>query len=198
MTQELDLDVGCHRRPIWGAGGPVTYYTKWPLSCCPAAFGSLPIHPFSPNSNLRIHFLLVRLTTCFFPLSFKEEESGSSTDMSICRSGVLFSSMRDSATAAAAAGAGVLGAAEGDCAGGGDQRAAADSLIMGEDGCGDFSYGDQVKVNKNNYTLTFSRSDGSMIASTASGCGTTDILADTRPTGTIIRRKDRGIGPFLL
>ena len=107
--------------------------------------------------------------------------------------------MRDSATTAAAAyGAGggkdgVLGA-EGDCAGGGDQlaMAAADSLIMGQDGCGDFSYSEQVKVNKNNYTLTFSRSDGSMIASTTSGCGTTDILADIRPTGTIIRRKDRG------
>ena len=121
--------------------------------------------------------------------------------MSICRSEVLFSSMRDSATTAAAAAAygagggkdGVLGA-EGDCAGGGDQlaMAAADSLIMGQDGCGDFSYSEQVKVNKNNYTLTFSRSDGSMIASTTSGCGTTDILADIRPTGTIIRRKDRG------
>ena len=118
--------------------------------------------------------------------------------MSICRSEVLFSSMRDSATAAALSGAGGgrsgVPGAEGDCAGGGDlQRAAAtDSLIMGEDGCGDFSYSEQVKVNKNNYTLTFSRSDGSMIASTTSGCGTTDILADTRPTGTIIRRKDRG------
>ena len=141
---------------------------------------------------------------CFYQL-FQEEESGSSTDMSICRSEVLFSSMRDSATAAAAACAagvgrsgGVLSAAEGECAGGGgggaDQLAAADSLIMGEDGCGDFSYSEQVKVNKNNYTLTFSRSDGSMIASTASGCGTTDILADIRPTGTIIRRKDRGNG----
>ena len=116
--------------------------------------------------------------------------------MSICRSEVLFSSMRDSATAAAlGAGGGrssVPGAEDG-CAGGGDQGAAAtDSLIMGVDGCGDFSYSEQVKVNKNNYTLTFSRSDGSMIASTTSGCGTTDILADTRPTGTIIRRKDRG------
>ena len=120
--------------------------------------------------------------------------------MSICRSEVLFSSMRDSATAAAlgAGGGGgrtgVLGA-EGESAGGGDQLVAgtADSLIMGEDGCGDFSYSEQVKVNKNNYTLTFSRSDGSMIASTASGCGTTDILADMRPTGTIIRRRDRGL-----
>lgn len=119
--------------------------------------------------------------------------------MSICRSEVLFSSMRDSATAAALGGAGGgrsgVPGAEGDCAGGGGDlqgAVATDSLIMGEDGCGDFSYSEQVKVNKNNYTLTFSRSDGSMIASTTSGCGTTDILADTRPTGTIIRRKDRG------
>ena len=116
--------------------------------------------------------------------------------MSICRSEVLFSSMRDSATAGGGGGgAGLLGA-EGGGAGGVEggllaAAAAVDSLIMGEDGCGDFSYSEQVKANKNNYTLTFSRSDGSMMAS-SSGCGTTDILADTRPTGTIIRRKDRG------
>ena len=113
--------------------------------------------------------------------------------------------MRDSATAVGAGGdgAGLLGA-EGGGAGGGEggllaasAAVAADSLIMGEDGCGDFSYSEQVKANKNNYTLTFSRSDGSMMAS-SSGCGTTDILADTRPTGTIIRRKDRGMDALLL
>ena len=151
-----------------------------------------------------MHFLLVRLRctdihTLSFQL-FQEEESGSSTDMSICRSELLFSSMRDSATAGGAGGggggAGLLGA-EGGGAGGREggllaaAAVAADSLIMGEDGCGDFSYSEQVKANKNHYTLTFSRSDGSMMAS-SSGCGTTDILADTRPTGTIIRRKDRG------
>ncbi len=131
--------------------------------------------------------------------------------MSICRSEVLFSSMRDSATGAAIAAAGGSGsgsaavgsrAAMGASGVGSGLRdsligagvGATDSLIMGEDGCGDFSYSEQVKVNKNNYTLTFSGGGpnyssmfGSMMTSSSGGGAAgavppADVLAGLRLT----------------
>ena len=111
----------------------------------------------------------------------EEESGGSSTDMSICRSEALFSSMRDSATNAhmqqfltsrtsgiGAAGAGVLVAGGGaDGAGGAESGNNAGSLL--QDSLIDLNLSEQVKVNKNHYTLTFSgQPDGSLIASLVS------------------------------
>ena len=90
-----------------------------------------------------------------FKFIFQEEESGgSSTDMSICRSEVLFSSMRDSV-----ADPNLIGGAGGAL----QDSLCQDSLLVD----GDFNYSEQVKVNKNNYTLTYSGHGamGSFIAS---------------------------------
>ena len=73
--------------------------------------------------------------------------------MSICRSEVLFSSMRDSMDPNLIGGAGgVL-----------QDSLCQDSLLVDPD----FNYSEQVKVNKNNYTLTYSGHGamGSLIAS---------------------------------
>jgi hypothetical protein len=138
--------------------------------------------------------------------------------MSICcRSEVLFSSMRDSATGGGVGGgsgialgaeaAAVMGASGGGVA---SERmmgnllrdslivGATDSLILGEEGgCGDFSYSEQVKVNKNNYTLTFSGggpNSGSMFGSmmTSSTAAPGDILADIRPPFRMITGHNTG------
>ena len=73
--------------------------------------------------------------------------------MSICRSEVLFSSMRDSMDPNLVAGAG----------GTLQDSLCQDSLLID----GDFNFSEQVKVNKNNYTLTYSGHGamGSLIAS---------------------------------
>ena len=73
--------------------------------------------------------------------------------MSICRSEVLFSSMRDSVDPNLIGGAG--GALQ--------DSLCQDSLLVDPD----FNYSEQVKVNKNNYTLTYSGHGamGSFIAS---------------------------------
>lgn len=115
----------------------------------------------------------------------EEESGGSSTDMSICRSEILFSSMRDSVDPNQAGRGGVEGVLQ--------DSLCQDSLLVD----GDFNYSEQVrrfivfinnivletklkssflmlkilhfqvKVNKNNYTLTYSGHGamGSFIAS---------------------------------
>ena len=98
----------------------------------------------------------------------EEESGGSSTDMSICRSEPLFSSMRDSEMQ------NVLK----NSLGGQDQGAAMrlptqDSLIQDSLTDEDFNFGEKVTVNKNNYTLTYSGQGviGSFIASMVSSAG---------------------------
>ncbi len=109
-------------------------------------------------------------------LSQEEESGGSSTDMSICRSEALFSSMRDSAkvedgaaAAAAAAAAGgaaaapdpaaAAGAVGGAAAASGGAAVALNSSLISDsliDGACSIDFTEQVKVNKNHYQLTYS------------------------------------------
>ena len=104
------------------------------------------------NGSSSTDFLLRKCANKLEILQFllqEEESGGSSTDMSICRSEALFSSMRDSANMA------MLPP---------DIRESliADSLI---DGAEDLDLTEQVKVNKNHYTLTYSRHGSIMTAS---------------------------------
>ncbi len=110
-------------------------------------------------------------------LSQEEESGGSSTDMSICRSEALFSSMRDSAKvedgaaaaaaeAAAAGGAAAApdpaaaaGAVGGAAAASGGAAVALNSSLISDsliDGACSIDFTEQVKVNKNHYQLTYS------------------------------------------
>ena len=79
--------------------------------------------------------------------------------MSICRSEALFSSMRDSATMAVGARRQQQQQQQQGLVGGDDlkQSLIQDSLI---DGAGDLDFSEQVKANKNHYTLTYSSNGG--------------------------------------
>ena len=113
--------------------------------------------------------------------------------MSICRSEALFSSMRDSTGGAGDAGglklhqqfhvgAGLGGGGGGGAGGGvvGAAGGAPDGSLI-QDSLIDLNFSEQVKVNKNNYTLTFSgRPDGSLIAS---------LVASTSSAGATVQPK---------
>ena len=100
--------------------------------------------------------------------------------MSICRSEVLFSSMmRDSGSGGGVVPGGGVGGGGAlphpPVVGGGgaatlstSSNIVQDSLLV--DG-GDFNYSDQVKVNKNNYTLTFSQGQMSLYGSMSASAG---------------------------
>ena len=137
-------------------------------------------------SPARLNFLISVLSLF---LGWKqEEESGSSTDMSVCRSEPLFSSMRDSEMQSE------LNNPVKDhrvVDGGGGAAAIAnlprnvgqDSLIQDSLTDEDFNFGEKVTVNKNNYTLTFSGQGviSSFIASMVSSTG-----ANLEPPGTVL------------
>ena len=92
--------------------------------------------------------------------------------MSICRSEALFSSMRDSAEQpmGLTGGGGVVGRLGGDGLDAIGEDGVQDSLCQDSLVDADFNYSEQVKVNKNNYTLTYSGHGamGSFIASMVS------------------------------
>ncbi|CAF2740249.1 RUSC2 [Lepeophtheirus salmonis] len=106
--------------------------------------------PIITDTNLaEIDFEDFRNEDLVYAFSCGEEESGSSsTDMSICRSEVLFSSTNQPNYLATLV--------EGQS----DSCLIQDSLTDAE-----FNYSEQLKANKNHYTLTYSRVDGSMIVS---------------------------------
>eukprot|EP00096_Caligus_rogercresseyi_P001788 TRINITY_DN1302_c1_g1_i2.p1 TRINITY_DN1302_c1_g1~~TRINITY_DN1302_c1_g1_i2.p1 ORF type:complete len:608 (-),score=215.55 TRINITY_DN1302_c1_g1_i2:2539-4362(-) len=108
--------------------------------------------PIITDTNLaEIDFEDFRNEDLVYAFSCGEEESGgSSTDMSICRSEVLFSSTHQPNYLATLV--------EGQS----DSCLIQDSLTDAE-----FNYSEQLKANKNHYTLTYSRVDGSMILSAA-------------------------------
>ena len=135
-------------------------------------------------SPARLNFLISVLS--LFWGRKQEEESGSSTDMSVCRSEPLFSSMRDSemqselnnpvkdhrvVDGGAAAIANL------------PRNVGQDSLIQDSLTDEDFNFGEKVTVNKNNYTLTFSGQGviSSFIASMVSSTG-----ANLEPPGTVL------------
>ncbi|XP_059082222.1 uncharacterized protein LOC131879802 isoform X2 [Tigriopus californicus] len=130
--------------------------------------------PIATDTNLaEIDFEDFRNEDLAYAFSCGEDESGgSSADMSICRSEVLFSSMRDSSllnqTGEGLPCLGGLGGVGGGGGGGGlgKQSNIQDSLMDAPD----FNYADQVKVNKNHYQLTYSGHGGagSMYASMSS------------------------------
>ena len=126
-----------------------------------------------------------------FLLGKQEEESGSSTDMSVCRSEPLFSSMRDSemqselnpvlAAKDHRVADGERGQGATALANVGHAHVGQDSLIQDSLTDEDFNFGEKVTVNKNNYTLTFSgRPDGSLIAS---------LVASTSSAGATVQPK---------
>ena len=91
----------------------------------------------------------------------EEESGGSSTDMSICRSEALFSSMRDSA------GPQILG---------GQLQLGGNNTSLIQDSLVDLNFSEQVKVNKNNYTLTFSGHEGGAVGSLIASMAASEAL----------------------
>lgn len=139
--------------------------------------------PIATDTNLaEIDFENFKNEDLAYAFSCGEEESGgSSTDMSVCRSEPLFSSMRDSEmqselnkseTNGGVSHGGILkvhGASGLEPHRGPTQ----DSLIQDSLTDEDFNFGEKVTVNKNNYTLTYSGQGviGSFIASMVSSTG---------------------------
>eukprot|EP00095_Tigriopus_kingsejongensis_P007243 maker-scaffold435_size171904-snap-gene-0.29 protein:Tk07243 transcript:maker-scaffold435_size171904-snap-gene-0.29-mRNA-1 annotation:"hypothetical protein KGM_08503" len=106
--------------------------------------------PITTDTNLaEIDFEDFRNEDLVYAFSCGEDESGgSSADMSICRSEVLFSSMRDSSLNQPGEALPPMGGVK--------LANIQDSLMDAPD----FNYADQVKVNKNHYQLTYSGHGG--------------------------------------
>lgn len=139
--------------------------------------------PIVTDTNLaEIDFEDFRNEDLAYAFSCGEEESGgSSTDMSICRSEALFSSMRDSEMQSELLQKlGPRGSEhmQAGAHGGGVVDMPQDSLIQDSLAEEDFNFSEQVKVNKNNYTLTYS-GQGGAIGSFIASMVTSGALADT-------------------